>query len=220
MIARAARIADEAMSAIAKQARPGLSPRAAAAIAAACFLENGAHTGETGPIVPGVGDHEFLHGVMTAQPLGDGDILHDPEGSQLRRPSHAAGLDRRGQAPPVTGRRTARRLAGPTDRRDAAGCARLRRRRNLARGRALGRPASGLRQRHRLYAGDLWPDTTPQRLLRVFLPNARWRLEEGMVFHMYASAAGLGFSETVVVEAEAGRRLASSARELLIASAM
>ena len=50
---------------------------------------------------------------------------------------------------------------------------------------------------------------------RVFLPNARWRLEQGMVFHMYVSAAGLGFSETVVVEAEGGRRLTATPRRLL-----
>ncbi len=50
---------------------------------------------------------------------------------------------------------------------------------------------------------------------RVFLPNARWRLEQGMVFHMYVSAGGLGFSETVVVEAEGGRRLTATPRRLL-----
>ena len=52
---------------------------------------------------------------------------------------------------------------------------------------------------------------------RVFLPNAHWQLEEGMVFHMYVSAGGLGFSETVVVEAGGGRRLTSAPRVLLSA---
>ena len=49
----------------------------------------------------------------------------------------------------------------------------------------------------------------------VFLPNARWRLAEGMVFHMYVSAAGLGFSETVLIEAEGARRLTSTPRAML-----
>jgi Xaa-Pro dipeptidase len=75
-MARAAKIADKAMAAIGARAQPGLSPRAAAAIASACFLESGADTGETGPIVPGVSNLEFLHGVITDRPLVDGDILH------------------------------------------------------------------------------------------------------------------------------------------------
>ena len=39
-----------------------------------------------------------------------------------------------------------------------------------------------------------------------------------MVFHMYVSAAGLGFSETVVVETEGCRRLTASPRRLLTRS--
>lgn len=223
LIAHAAGIADKAMSAIAGRARPGLSPRTAAAIAAACFLENGADTGETGPIVPGVGDHEFLHGVMTAQPLDDGDILHVeliPKvrnyGARLMRPV-LIGEDRRGLAP------TAERLVALQDRQIAA-----------MRPGALacdvdailreGVLSEGLRPVYDNVTGytlGIYGRTPrPSDFSRVFLPNARWRLEEGMVFHMYASAAGLGFSETVVVEAEGGRRLTSSPREMLAASAM
>ncbi len=64
------------MAAIAAQARPGPSPRSTAAIAAACFLENGADTGETRPDPARHRRSPFLHGVMTAQPLRDGDVLH------------------------------------------------------------------------------------------------------------------------------------------------
>jgi Xaa-Pro dipeptidase len=35
---------------------------------------------------------------------------------------------------------------------------------------------------------------------RVLLPTSDWALEEGMVFHLYATAQGLGFSEMVVVD--------------------
>lgn len=55
----------------------------------------------------------------------------------------------------------------------------------------------------------------PSDFSRVFLPNAHWRLEEGMVFHMYVSAGGLGFSETIMIEAEGCRRLNSLSRRLL-----
>lgn len=223
LIAQAAGIADKAMSAIVGRARTGLSPRAAAAVAAACFLENGADTGETGPIVPGVGDHEFLHGVMTAQPLGDGDILHVeliPKvrnyGARLMRPV-LIGEDRRGLSP------AAERLVALQDRQIAA----MRPGAVACDVDAILRDSvlsEGLRPVYDNVTGytlGIYGRTPrPSDFSRVFLPNARWRLEEGMVFHMYASAAGLGFSETVVVEAEGGRRLTSSPREMLTASAM
>lgn len=222
LIAQAASIADTAMSAIARSARPGLSPRAAAAVAAACFLENGADSGETGPIVPGVGDHAFLHGVMTAQPLRDGDILHvelipkvRSYGARLMRPV-LIGADRRRLSP------VAERLVDLQDRQIAAmrpgalACdvdAVLREGVLSERLRPVYDNVTG-------YTLGLYGRTPrPSDFSRVFLPNARWRLEEGMVFHMYASAAGLGFSETVVVEDEGGRRLTSSPREMLTASA-
>ncbi|MEZ2407889.1 Xaa-Pro dipeptidase [Bosea sp. OAE752] len=218
LIAEAAGIADKAMAAIAAQARPGLSPRAAAAIAAASFLENGADTGETGPILPGVGDHEFLHGVMTADPLADGDILHVeliPKrrnyGARLMRPV-LIGADRRGLSP------LAERLVALQDRQFAAmrpgtlACEvdAVLREAVLAEGL---RPAYDNVTGYTLGLYGRTPRTSD--FSRVFLPNARWRLEEGMVFHMYVSAAGLGFSETVVVEAEGGRRLTSTPRAML-----
>ena len=220
LIAQAAAIADKAMAAIAAKARPGLSPRGAAAIAAACFLENGADTGETGPILPGVGDHEFLHGVMTGQPLADGDILHVeliPKvrnyGARLMRPV-LIGEDRRRLAP------LAERLVALQNRQLAA----------MRPGALAGEVDAVLRKA--VLAEGLRPvydnvsgytlglyGRTPRTsdFSRVFLPNARWRLEEGMVFHMYVSAAGLGFSETVVVEAEGGRRLTTAPRMMLSA---
>lgn len=218
LIAEAAGIADKAMAAIAAQARPGLSPRAAAAIAAASFLENGADTGETGPILPGVGDHEFLHGVMTADPLADGDILHVeliPKrrnyGARLMRPV-LIGADRRGLSP------LAKRLVALQDRQFAA----MRPGTLACEVDAVLREAvlaEGLRPAYDNVTGytlGLY-GRTPRAsdFSRVFLPNARWRLEEGMVFHMYVSAAGLGFSESVVVEAEGGRRLTATPRAML-----
>lgn len=218
LISEAASIADKAMTAIAARARPGLSPRAAAAIAAACFLENGADTGETGPIVPGVGDHEFLHGVMTTQPLAAGDILHVeliPKrrnySARLMRPV-LIGEDRRELSA------TAERLVALQDRQFAA-----------MRPGALARDVDAILREAVLSEGlrPAYDNVTGYTLglygrtprtsdfSHVFLPNADWHLEEGMVFHMYVSAAGLGFSETVVVGAQGGRRLTATPRKLL-----
>ncbi|QEL25337.1 aminopeptidase P family protein [Bosea sp. F3-2] len=221
LIAEAAGIADKAMAAIAAQARPGLSPRSAAAIAAACFLENGADTGETGPIVPGIGDHEFLHGVMTAQPLRDGDVLHVeliPKvrnySARLMRPV-LIGEDRRQLAP------LAERLVALQDRQLAAmrpGAA-ARDVDAILREAIL---AEGLRPAYDNVTGytlGLYGRTPrPSDFSRVFLPSSDWRLEESMVFHMYVSAGGLGFSETVVVEAGGGRSLTSAPRTMLAAN--
>ena len=50
---------------------------------------------------------------------------------------------------------------------------------------------------------------------RVFLPTSDWALKEGMVFHVYTTAERLGFSETVVVERDGGKRLTKAARTIL-----
>ncbi len=50
---------------------------------------------------------------------------------------------------------------------------------------------------------------------RVFLPTSNWLLREGMVFHLYATAQGLGFSETVAVGKDGGIRLTQSPRRIL-----
>ncbi|CAD5257062.1 Xaa-Pro dipeptidase [Bosea sp. 62] len=218
LIAQASRIADKAMAAIAAQARPGFSPRAAAAIAAACFLENGADTGETGPILPGVGDHEFLHGVMTGRPLAEGDILHVeliPKvrnyGARLMRPV-LIGADRRGLAPLAARLVALQDKQFATMRPGALACEvdAVLREAVLAEGL---RPVYDNVTGYTLGLYGRTPRTSD--FSRVFLPNARWRLEQGMVFHMYVSAGGLGFSETIVVEAEGCRRLTAAPRKLL-----
>ena len=51
---------------------------------------------------------------------------------------------------------------------------------------------------------------------RLFTAEADWRLEAGMVFHMYASAdAGVAFSETVLVTDGSPERLTRTERRLL-----
>lgn len=220
ILSQAAAIADATMMALCAIACPGLSARKAATLAAASFLERGADTGETGPIVPGIGNHEFLHGVMTSDSLGDGDILHVelvPKvrnySARLMRPI-LIGQDRLGRQV------ISERLVVLQDRqiaamkpgemahdidailRDAVLAESLRPRYDNVSGYTLG-----------LYG------RTPRSsdFSRTFLPNAQWRLEEGMVFHMYVSAQGLGFSETVVVTSAGGRRLTQTPRRMLSA---
>jgi Xaa-Pro dipeptidase len=51
---------------------------------------------------------------------------------------------------------------------------------------------------------------------RAFLPNAEWRLEESMVFHMYTYAQGLAFSDTVLVTADGAECLTTTPRQLFV----
>lgn len=52
---------------------------------------------------------------------------------------------------------------------------------------------------------------------RVFLPDSDWRLEAGMVFHMYVWAQGMAFSETVLITPDGAERLTRLDRRLFIA---
>ena len=48
----------------------------------------------------------------------------------------------------------------------------------------------------------------------IFTPKADWVLQKGMTLHMYASAAGLALSESVLVTDEGVERLTKSERKL------
>lgn len=51
---------------------------------------------------------------------------------------------------------------------------------------------------------------------RVFLRNSQWRLEEGMVFHMYTWVEGMAFSETMLVTDDGAERLTRMERTLFV----
>ncbi len=217
LLARAAGIADETMALVARAARLGITPRDAAAIAAASFLRLGADSGETGPIVRAAGNNEFLHGRMGDDALDRGDVLHvelipkvGNYGARLMRPIVIGGASPAQAA-------VAERLIALQDRQIAM----------MRPGMPAAEVDAVLRQG--VLAAGLRPDydnvtgyalglyaRTPRTsdFSWCFLPNADWRLEAGMVFHMYASAQGLGISETVVVEPAGGRRLTRAPRRL------
>ncbi|WP_337269550.1 M24 family metallopeptidase [Oryzifoliimicrobium ureilyticus] len=218
LLRKASQIADKAMLAIAHQAKPGMATRAAAAIASAIFLQEGADTGEVGPVVKASGSHEFLHGAFKTETIGEGDILHieliprfGNYGARMMRPVMVG-------TPPAELSATAEALVALQDKQIAA-----------MRPGVLARDVDAIMRQGALDA-DLRPHynnvtaytlgiytRTPRTsdFSRVFLPTCDWVLEEGMVFHLYATARGLGFSETVVVTKDRGLRLTTCPRQIL-----
>ena len=218
VLRQASKIADKAMLAIAQQAKPGMTTRDAAAIASGIFLREGADTGEVGPVVKASGSHEFLHGVFKTEAIGEGDIVHveliprvGNYGARMMRPVMVG-------TPSAELSVTAAALVALQDRQIAA----------MKPG-ALARDVDAIMRQGALDAG-LRPDyenvtaytlglytRTPRTsdFSRVFLPTSDWALEKGMVFHVYTTAKGLGFSETVVVERDGGKRLTKAARSIL-----
>jgi Xaa-Pro aminopeptidase len=218
-IRQAARIADEAMTAAVAAAGEGRNEREAAAAASAAFLALGADNGRAGVITSGARSGS-LHGVLGDHRLQRGDILHMELVPQVR------GYSARIMRPTVIGAPSAeqadaaRRLveiqdrqlaamkpgavAGEVDRicRDGVLAAKLRDRYENATGYTLG------------YYAPWSPRTSD--FTRLFIPTADWVLEEGMVFHMYVSAAGLSFSETVLVTEGGAERLTQSERVLFV----
>ncbi|BAV50276.1 dipeptidase [Mesorhizobium loti] len=77
--------------------------------------------------------------------------------------------------------------------------------------------AAGLRETYTNRAGySLGLNYRPSagEFIRKFVPGAEWVLEAGMVFHMLMMAAGMGFSETVLVTERGPERLTSMERKL------
>lgn len=222
LIAQAAAAADAAMAAVAEAATPGITPREAAAIAAATLLRHGADSGVTGPILRASGSHEFLHGLFRSDVLADGDVLHvelvptvQNYGARMMRPIVIG-------TPTAQQQASAARLLVIQDAQIAAMRPGVLAR-DVDRIMRQGALDAGLRQEYTnvtAYTLGLY-SRTPRAsdFSRVLLPDQDWRLEENMVFHVYTTAEGLGFSETVQVTPEGGRRLTHTARTILTAGA-
>ncbi|MGR4932475.1 M24 family metallopeptidase [Bradyrhizobium sp. CAR08] len=77
--------------------------------------------------------------------------------------------------------------------------------------------AAGLRDSYTNITGYSLGFSCPPRtsdFTRVFLPSSDWKLQQNQVFHMYTSASGLPFSETIVVSPQGGKRLTKMDRRL------
>lgn len=219
LLREAAAIGDTAMEAVRAACRPGTTAREAASVAAATFLRHGADSGETGPILRAAGDMGFLHGVRDDVPLAAGDVLHVelvPKralySARVMRPI-VAGHDRHGIAERVVELATLQdaQIAALQPGVEARAADAVLREAVLA---------AGLRHDYGNVTGyslGLYGRTPrASNFSHALHPGARWRLEAGMVFHLYTSAAGVAISETVVVRAAGGERLSNLPRRLLI----
>ncbi|AYD04255.1 Xaa-Pro peptidase family protein [Neorhizobium sp. NCHU2750] len=221
VLAQASAIADKAMAEIARNAKPGITTRDAAAIASGVFLREGADTGEVGPIVKASGSHEFLHGAFKTEAIEEGDVLH------VELIPRVGNYGARMMRPIVVGRpsaelaATAEKLVELQDHQIAA----------MKPG-AIASDVDAIMRQGALDAGlrPVYDNVTAYTLglytrtprtsdfSGTFLPTSNWALEEGMVFHLYATAKGLGFSETVVVGENGGIRLTTTPRIILSAA--
>jgi Xaa-Pro dipeptidase len=221
LLRRSAAIADEAMRRTAAVCVAGASQREAARVAAASFIELGAEPGPPGPISSGRG-WDFLHAHLEDTPLTSGDTVH------LELLPRVEGYSARvmrcttvgSPAPELV--RVSERLAAIQDQQIAA--------------MRVGAPAAdvdallregllreGLRESYDNITGytlGLYAAAGPRTsdFTRIFHPGANWRIEAGMVFHMYASAAGASLSETVVVTSDGPERLSKLPRTLIVNS--
>ncbi|WP_018441903.1 M24 family metallopeptidase [Trinickia symbiotica] len=218
-VRRAAAIGDIAIEEALKVSGVGTSERDAAAAVAYTFIRHGADSGRTGPITNGVGD-AFLHGNLHSRPLAKGEILH------LELLPFVNGYSARIMRPAVMGeasdqqQRIARQLLEIQDRQFAAmrPGAIAKDIDAIARDAIL---AAGLRPTFPNITGytlGYYSQSTPHTsdFTRVFLNNAGWALEEGMIFHMYVSADGIAFSETVLVTNDGVELLTKSPRRLAV----
>jgi Xaa-Pro dipeptidase len=219
LLRRAAGVADEALRIAAAACVRGASQRDAAKAAVAAFVELGADPGPPGPISAGRG-WDFLHGHLEDRPLAEGDVVH------IELTPRVSGYSARVMrcvtvGPPSRALRdAAERLAEIQDRQIAA----------MRPGAVAGEVdeilregvlAAGLRDSFDNISGytlGFYSHAGPRTsdFTRMFHPGAAWRLEPGMVFHMYVSAAGASFSETVLVTETGPERLTHLPRSLIV----
>ncbi|WP_458094429.1 M24 family metallopeptidase [Roseomonas sp. WA12] len=219
LLRKAATIGDEALRRAAAACVPGASQRDAARIAQATFIEMGGDPYRPGPITAGRG-WDFLHGHLGDEPLAMGDVVH------IELTPRVYGYSSRMMRCVVLGepeperQRAAEVLAELQDRQIAA----------MQPGTVAGEVdaimregvlAAGLRDSYdniTAYTLGLYGDAGPRTsdFTRIFHPGATWRLEAGMVMHVYASAGGAALSETVLVTETGPELLTALPRGLLV----
>lgn len=213
-IRKASQIGDKAITASVKASREGISSRQIAGIVHQVFMDEGGDTARAGIITQGVGN-SFLHGYLSDTPLGIGDILHlellpffNGYSARIMRP---VVIGPAGERQDIADRLVEIQNAQLAAMRPGAVAGDVDR---IAREGVL---AAGLRPDYPNITGyslGAYPIHTPRTsdFSRVFLPGAQWRLEAGMVFHMYVSASGVAFSETVLVTEDGYECLTQSPR--------
>jgi len=219
LIRKAASVADRALVRAAEVCVPGASQRAAAKAAVDAFVDLGAEASWPGPISAGRGG-DFLHAALSDAPLSAGDIVHI---ELIPRVEGYSGRIMRcvsiGQ-PSAELARAAETLAEIQDKQIAA----IRPGAIAGDVDAILRDAvlkAGLRQQFDHISGytlGLYSHATPRTsdFTRIFHPGADWKIEKDMVFHIYVAAAGVSFSETVLVTDQGAERLTQTPRKLMV----
>ena len=218
LLRRAAAVADETMRRVAGICRRGVSQREGARIAVSSYIELGADPGPPGPISAGRG-WDFLHAHLEDAALVDGDVVHVELTPSVG--GYSARLMRCVPIGPVRDSLvgTAKVLSDLQDRQIAAmrpgACAS-----DIDAILRKGILAFGLRDTFDNISGytlGLYAPAGPRTsdFTRIFHPDADWLLEADMVFHMYASAAGVSLSETVLVSEDGPQRLTKLPRSLM-----
>jgi Xaa-Pro dipeptidase len=219
LLRRAAAIADEALRRAAAVCIPGGTQREAAKVAQMTFVEMGGDPYRPGPITAGRG-WDFLHGHLGDAPLAQGDVVHIELTPRIH--GYSARVMRcvvLGEPEPER-QRAAEVLAGLQDRQIAA----LKPGARAAEVDAIlreGVVAAGLRDGYDNITGytlGLYGDAGPRTsdFTRILHPGADWRIEAGMVFHIYASAGGAALSESVLVTDTGPELLTHLPRGLLV----
>lgn len=221
LLRRAAAIADEAVVRAAAVCIPGASQRDAARVAASTYVELGGDPSYVSPITAGRG-WDFLHGHLDDRKLVAGDVVHielTPRifgySARLMRcavlgPPTAEFVDAAHQLRELQDRQIAAMVPGALAH-DVDAIVRS------------GLIDSGLRPSFDNISGytvGLYAQAGPRTsdFTRIFHPGAEWRIEPNMVFHMYASARGASFSETVAVTGQGPERLTRLPRDIIVNS--
>ncbi|MCC5991365.1 MAG: aminopeptidase P family protein [Rhodobacteraceae bacterium] len=218
LLQRACDIADQAIAAILRDFRPGDTDRDCVAMAAAHTIRLGGDAGVVGPVTKALTDSR-MHALVEDVPLEQGDILHVeliPQyygySARIMRPVFVG-------VPDDSIIATAALIVEIQDRQIAA-------MRTGARASDVdaimrdGMLKAGLKTSYQNVSGyslGYYQQFTCRSsdFTYVFRPGDDWCLKRNMVFHMYAAANGLAFSETVQVTDEGGVRLTQTPRKLL-----
>ncbi|MES0172595.1 Xaa-Pro peptidase family protein [Mesorhizobium sp. M0006] len=219
-IRKASAIGDATISEIVAKTRPGMTERDLARLAGGVYVREGGDPGH-----PGIfgtrknSDLDFLHGHLHDTGFGIPEVLHleinprfEGYGARMMRTLSLG-------EPPEDLNQIICRMVELQDRqmmamKPGALASDVDR---IARDGALN---AGLRKDYTNVTGytmGYYPDymVRASDFTRVFLPTSNWLLEEGMVFHLYMSAAGVGISETVLVAKDGCERLTKTDRILL-----
>jgi Xaa-Pro dipeptidase len=219
LIRRAAAIADTAMVEAIAACVAGSSQRKAAEVASAAYIRLGGDAEKVGPISAGKG-WDFLHAHLDDKKLVQGDIVH------LELVPKISGYCARLMRCVSIGQPSAQ----IAEQAETLAAIQLRQIEAMVPGAVAhdvdaiirsGIIDSGLRGSYDNISGytlGYYHSATPRTsdFTRIFHPEADWRIEAGMVFHMYASGIGIAFSETVIVGENGPERLSKLPRKLFV----